>query len=491
MTDIQDLWRAHVLRYFRQFRDNVEEDIEALADFGPAEQSFLTEQAALLASFMAEQKERIDDPQLLQLACFAPGRLRGIDPPLLVLSPERGGFSTLRLQQAANKAKRLSECIEAWRLLAPGALDGSKEHAAVPDAIIALASISQAREIEIPELMPLYAGLNLSDASALADRAVTLLAQSDVPGAEDVAREVLTYLASLVDGALDHKHRHLAESGFFYPGVVFRGAGPEARNTLVERLPRESDTARNWIMQCLAWIGDAEVRRLFASWTARPPAWARHMAPAVEFAMEAGWELTKKGERRELAQSTGIRLVPADPGNEAGILGTLSTRDEACPQCGDMMVSMIDLDLSDPLFDFLNYSGNRLSVPGCMRCAAYHGGLFAEVDLKGNGGWSHYNREPKYLDRESEWEPFLPDRLVPGPALLTSVEGCRDFEGSRIGGHPVWVQYPEYPVCPECRSRMPFLAQIDLGDIDDYGEGIYYVFHCRECDIAATGFQQT
>ena len=38
---------------------------------------------------------------------------------------------------------------------------------------------------------------------------------------------------------------------------------------------------------------------------------------------------------------------------------------------------------------------------------------------------------------------------------------------------------------------MTFLAQLDVGEFDDAGEGMVYAFVCTECRTTATSFQQT
>lgn len=61
---------------------------------------------------------------------------------------------------------------------------------------------------------------------------------------------------------------------------------------------------------------------------------------------------------------------------------------------------------------------------------------------------------------------------------------------SQIGGHPSWVQDPEYPVCPCCERRMP-LGQVDYADFDELAEGIFYMFVCPQDGITATTYQQS
>ena len=62
---------------------------------------------------------------------------------------------------------------------------------------------------------------------------------------------------------------------------------------------------------------------------------------------------------------------------------------------------------------------------------------------------------------------------------------------SQVGGLPSWIQDPEYPSCPKCQRRMKFFGQISNEEIEDYSEGIYYMFLCSDCGIGATGYQQT
>ena len=38
---------------------------------------------------------------------------------------------------------------------------------------------------------------------------------------------------------------------------------------------------------------------------------------------------------------------------------------------------------------------------------------------------------------------------------------------------------------------MTFIGQLDWEQIEEYGEGIYYMFLCADCKVTATLFQQT
>jgi hypothetical protein len=62
---------------------------------------------------------------------------------------------------------------------------------------------------------------------------------------------------------------------------------------------------------------------------------------------------------------------------------------------------------------------------------------------------------------------------------------------SQVGGLPSWIQLPAYPPCLGCSNLMRFVGQIDLGDIENLGEGIMYGFACPECGLTATTYQQS
>lgn len=68
-----------------------------------------------------------------------------------------------------------------------------------------------------------------------------------------------------------------------------------------------------------------------------------------------------------------------------------------------------------------------------------------------------------------------------------------------IGGDPQWLQSPQRPKCPRCKSRMNLLCQVDaeVGELncdEDYylpfgSGGVGYLFACeKECDPTGAAF---
>ncbi len=69
---------------------------------------------------------------------------------------------------------------------------------------------------------------------------------------------------------------------------------------------------------------------------------------------------------------------------------------------------------------------------------------------------------------------------------------------NRVGGHPSWVQGAEYPVCPECHTKMRFLLQLDSNfRTTKNGQwlwgsgGLAYIFWCDSCRVSGLFWQCT
>ena len=78
-----------------------------------------------------------------------------------------------------------------------------------------------------------------------------------------------------------------------------------------------------------------------------------------------------------------------------------------------------------------------------------------------------------------------PFRLKPEPLNeaaknLPKFKWAGDNIGTRhqLGGEPTYIQAKIHPVCPDCKEKMTFYAQLD--SINDCG--MIYVFVCLECN---------
>lgn len=191
--------------------------------------------------------------------------------------------------------------------------------------------------------------------------------------------------------------------------------------------------------------------------------------------------------------SRDCRAIPGDP------VKAIIPREDRCLWCKHPMTTLLDLDLTSPAVAFLGIAGQRLAIATCEACTCYTV-LFTKVDYAGNSRWHPSNITP--VHRRMEWEEWImmpTDSLVldPKPQTWPEPEEDEDWDSrrlSKVGGRPTWVQprrKSKYPICPECQKPMMFISQIHIADIEEYGEGMYYMFLCRECGVAATTYQQT
>lgn len=89
-------------------------------------------------------------------------------------------------------------------------------------------------------------------------------------------------------------------------------------------------------------------------------------------------------------------------------------------------------------------------------------------------GWKLTDDYPGYVERErlGRWkeEYFDSDPLKGYP-----------LAGEKLGGWPCWIQWVEYPNCPQCKKEMEFLFQIDSNRtlMHQWGDlGCGYITRC-------------
>ena len=91
-----------------------------------------------------------------------------------------------------------------------------------------------------------------------------------------------------------------------------------------------------------------------------------------------------------------------------------------------------------------------------------------------------------------------PFRLVPEPLNETAANlppfkwAGRDVgKRHKLGGEPDFVQDPNWPDCPNCKTKMTFYAQLDSIN-DEFciaDAGLIYVFLCFDCYHCETVLQ--
>lgn len=129
----------------------------------------------------------------------------------------------------------------------------------------------------------------------------------------------------------------------------------------------------------------------------------------------------------------------------------------------------------------------------CLFCGCF-GNFYMQLNDKGQSSWHAKNIKPEYLPENTEMD------IIPENTLKVSSEKrlpsytISEFTynaKSQIGGFPTWIQDAEHINCIDCNKKMQYIGQIDMGEVEEYGEGNYYFHYCPDCKTTGTNYQQT
>lgn len=345
------------------------------------------------------------------------------------------------------------------------------------------------------ELDRAYRALDGERASALARHTVKL-SQAGEYGWRGKVIDLLAHLSCFVPGALRGLHARLLDANVLsrfgdpvqlQPGVIFRSGDKQTLDRLSTLAAEVGDEdLGHYAIASLAWVDDDAVAPLFVGFDEHQPAWASRGFSAEWYARRAGWTPSANGQRQPLSLTTESRRLERGV-QTASPVQVIFRLEQQCPGCGGPLTVLLELDLRDERLRFLGLCGDRLRVLTCERCGCY-GTVYAEVDLAGGAQWMP---ESEKLNAAPDW-CYLPERqLGLGLKRRTPFEAhAFGIHMSQVGGQAGWIQNPDYPYCPRCQRRMPFLAQVDLlTDFDS--EGSIYAFLDQDCGVVATLYQQT
>jgi hypothetical protein len=200
-----------------------------------------------------------------------------------------------------------------------------------------------------------------------------------------------------------------------------------------------------------------------------------------EYAQAGGWTIDPDGSRRDLCGDVAFEWHLGEAPEPLF--------NPACPWCASPLWTAADLDGAEPGLGHVGWTG-RLRFRTCHFCSCYTT-LFSEVTPDGGSTWWAGNVRPGYLGAAQPEEP--PTKLPsPGPARANRFQaGAWSAGGSTLGGHPQWIQDAEHPDCPGCGRAMDYVGPIGGADLDEYGEGAYYLHVHSPCGFAAVTNQQS
>ena len=275
----------------------------------------------------------------------------------------------------------------------------------------------------------------------------------------------------------------IAKKIFYYP-EIYRHADESIADKLID-LVEKNDSNKNHILICLAWIGTQNVVAFFVDSSENRPKWTKKLyVLPKEYADQAGWIIEKNGTPRELISKEVSVLQNKDKAESVNQdFQTFVEHSENCPFCKSKLTTVFSTQIDNKNTEFST----------CLLCGCYEP-IFMRIDENGKSIWHDKNKKWEHFDDSMEMDSIAPNTLVltdekrkPEYTISQFVE----ISKSQIGGFPTWIQDAEYLKCPDCEETMDFIGQIDFEDVEEYGEGIYFFQHCKNCNLTGANYQQT
>lgn len=328
-----------------------------------------------------------------------------------------------------------------------------------------------------------YIALNEKESIALADKAVNEITD------QDVLVDILLHLALFTNGQCLVKHYPaLVEKEIFYPSEIYIHADEHTAQQLIELIQQKHDVMSvNHMLTCLAWIGTGNVLDFFISSSRSKPVWTKelYILPSA-YAAQAGWIVSLSQKKRSLVNrkvisfTTNTELIDVDSS-----IKTFKEHQEKCPFCKNNLTKLFAVSLDQ--------DAHPTEFSTCLLCCCYEP-VYMTIDEKGNSQWHPSNKKWEYFSEDMQMEPISENILnvsIEQRLPEYTISQFIAISKSQIGGFPTWVQDAEYLDCPDCKDKMNFIGQMDMEDVQEYGEGIYYAHHCPRCKITGTNYQQT
>jgi hypothetical protein len=272
------------------------------------------------------------------------------------------------------------------------------------------------------------------------------------------------------------------------PPKLYRAADADVVGRVIEQVDSGRTPDRlNHLLLILAHSAHPLAERAMRRWATQPPAGADELyVGPLSYAHEGGWTVGPDGSRRDLCGDTAYRWLMRETSRRAD--------HPNCPWCASPLWTAAELDTAEPAIGAaLAHTGwsGRLLIETCHFCA-YYATLYSQVTPSGTATWWTGNTRPNYLPDAAE--PENPPALLPvlGPARPSPYQASAwNLGGSTLGGRPDWIQDAAHADCPGCGQPMDYVGLIGGADLDDLGEGAYYLHLHQPCGFTAVNYQQS
>jgi len=288
----------------------------------------------------------------------------------------------------------------------------------------------------------------------------------------------------------DKLYTYLIENEVFYYGEIYLRADEKFADELIAALQTVDDEEAyrlsvNHILCALSAIPCRRTNDFLMESSQKPlPIWARklHILPR-DYAHVGGWETAADGNYIRLTEEKVIPFKRCDK-KKPSPQSPITPLAEVCGFCHQPLTLVFD---------------GEQPLATCLYCACYQN-IYTQIDEKGlhwhpkNAPNSFFQKHPDYMKNDEEITARFEYAICPSNEKrqpLWTAHQFVDITRTQLGGMPTTINDMDYPKCPDCNHTMKFVAQFDMEDIEEYGEGIYYFFACPHCRVTAANYGQS
>lgn len=285
---------------------------------------------------------------------------------------------------------------------------------------------------------------------------------------------MICYIATFSRGkALGRVYKKLIDNNKFYPAQMYIKAGENEAKAIIDKIDDTMIYRFSDELKCLSFIPCNTSREFFIK--------NDYAKASKDIHLNGGWTIDKHNQMKKLYNHKVI-LFERGQNNRKSTLAPVKRTDEVCPFCGNKLTLMFKTDYE---------------MVTCDYCACYQD-IITKIDENGKAHWHKNNVKSKLLEEVleikgndvEEYDFYLEESSEfrrPEYSCSEYVDRAR----TQIGGLPTLINEVPYAVCPECMETMEFVAQLNMEDIINFGEGVYYFFHCNQCNIVTSNFGTT
>jgi hypothetical protein len=293
----------------------------------------------------------------------------------------------------------------------------------------------------------------------------------------------------------DRLYAFLLDVQVFYYGEIYLRADEKFADRLTGLLANidgksDETLSINHILCAIAAIPCRHTNDFLVKNSIEPlPVWARelHVLPR-DYARVGGWETIEGGEPRQLVSDEIIAFKRCKKEKNSK-LSPLATLPEKCGFCGQPLTLVFD-----------NSQNGGQAMATCLYCSCYQT-IYTRIDERGSVHFHEKNTLDEFFKENPEYlsnDENIADRFEYGLCVTNedrrptyTANESAEIPLTQIGGMPTAINDIQYPKCPDCGVTMGFTAQLDMADIEDFGEGLCYFFSCSACKTVAANYDQS